>query len=143
MMPPAANTPEEVQLVHDAMSAGKKQQFTMLTQGLRKSLSNELLASLSNAIASGKASNTAVGIIAWVLSWRKMLGSAQEVKAQATFDKLHWCESKEKDLTSFAANLHALAAQFGDAVPEGLPREVKVRNKLLQEIGPTATRGLS
>ena len=107
----------------------EQQNFILLQQGMKNSLSEGLKQTLSSDSRSGNIQENSHGIWLWAVGHQKVLGIATEKKAMTSFAKSMWAKSR-KDLQGWVAELRGHANDFGPSIPEGEPRESRILDKV-------------
>jgi hypothetical protein len=125
---------QQLQGLQPATNLRQDQNLELLKAGIKKSLGSSVMDNLSPQIEQGVVLDTPAAIILWVRQQVQGLGNALQAKAEAELVVTPWASSKT-DLASWVGKLRSIASACGPNIPAGRPRENKIRDLIIKNVG--------
>ncbi len=125
----------EAQRLAQAPNNPRQRQFQeSLRVALEESFSEEISVEIDPKIRSGEIQDDPASIFRYIQQQQEDLGSALERQAETEFRNHSWKGSK-KGLAAWVGELRKLAGKLGPSVPEGHPREHRIRQAIFSNVG--------
>ena len=111
----------------------QEQNLILLLTAVKRSLGKGIKDQMQPLIQSNSLQDNVVAIINWIKAQMELLDATLERKALKKLDTLAWRDSKT-ELSAWVGQLRACAANVGNVLPVGLPRENKIRDLIFKNV---------